>query len=81
MASILIPVSQCTELTISFDQLEYTVSESNETVSAIVSITSPGGWAIPLEFLAVSQDYTAISGQNLYIQTILFSPWLLEGIT
>ena len=58
------------ELTVSFEQLEYTVHESDGMVSLNVSITSAGGWAVPLQFSVMAQDYTALSGQNLTYQNI-----------
>ena len=39
---------------ISFERLEYTVFDSEETISANVSITSASGWAVPLQFVTVT---------------------------
>ena len=52
------------ELMISFIQEEYTVDESDGTISVNVMIMSIGGWAVPLEFMTGTQDNTAATGQN-----------------
>ena len=59
----------CTELTISIEQVEYSVLESDGTVAVNVSITSFGGWEVPLEFDVILQNDSATLGQKqLYKQ-------------
>ena len=51
--------------------------ESDGTLAVNVSITSSGGWEVPLEFRVVLENYTAVSGQKLPRQQQLHMPSLI----
>jgi hypothetical protein len=44
--------------------MEYSVLESDGTLAVNVSITSSGGWEVPLEFSVVLQNASATPGQK-----------------